>query len=153
MKLSNVQEEYLKVIYLLNQNNNKARVTDIAKELNKTKATVNYTINNLKNEGFINYETYGQITLTDLGNKQARKILEAYDIVYLFLHEILKIEDENAKKEAIKMKAMLEDETINKLAVYTHNALGLYSLNCGYNINNERCIDCLRRKERKIING
>lgn len=130
MKLSNVQEEYVKTIYLLNQNDKKARITDIAKKLNKTKPTVNYAMNNLKEEGLIDYEVYGEITLTDLGKQYARKILEAYDIVYLFLHEILKLEDEKAEKEATKMKAILEDDTINKLAVYVHNKLGLYKLDC-----------------------
>ena len=126
MNLTNIQEEYLKTIYLLKKQQSKARITDIAKELNKTKPTVNYTINNLKEEGYINYEIYGDITLTEIGEKQARKILEAYDIVYLFLHE-----------------------TLNKLAIYVHETLGLYELNCGYDINKERCINCLRRKERK----
>lgn len=152
MKLSNIQEEYLKVIYLLEQNENGARVTDIAQKLKRTKPTVNYAINNLKEEGLVNYETYGNITLTDLGKKQARKILEAYDIVYIFLQEILKLDKNKAESEATKMKAILEDETLNKLAVYVHNVLGLYKLDCGYDINKERCIKCLRRKERKNIN-
>ena len=80
----------------------------------------------------------------------SKKILEAYDIVYLFLHEILKLEDKKAEEEAIKMKAVLEDETLNKLAIYAHKTLGLYELDCGYDINKERCINCLRRKERKV---
>ena len=141
MNLTNIQEEYLKTIYLLKKDLKKARITDIAQKLNKTKPTVNYAINNLKEEGYINYETYGDITLTDKGEKQAKKILEAYDIVYLFLHEILKLGDK---------KAVLEDETLNKLAIYAHKTLGLYELDCGYDINKERCINCLRRKERKV---
>ena len=150
MNLTNIQEEYLKTIYLLKKDLKKARITDIAQKLNKTKPTVNYAINNLKEEGYINYETYGDITLTAKGEKQAKKILEAYDIVYLFLHEILKLEDKKAEEEAIKMKAVLEDETLNKLAIYAHKTLGLYELDCGYDINKERCINCLRRKERKV---
>ena len=69
MNLTNIQEEYLKTIYLLKKDLKKARITDIAQKLNKTKPTVNYAINNLKEEGYINYETYGDITLTDKGEK------------------------------------------------------------------------------------
>lgn len=154
MKLTKTQEEYLKTIYLLeNEDNaNGARVTDIARILNKTKPTVNYAITNLKESGLINYETYGNISLTDTGIKYAKKVLEAYDIVYLFLNGILEIEPDKAEIEATKMKAILDDDTINKLAIYTHKTLDLYSLECGYDINNERCINCLRRKERKVIN-
>ena len=146
MDLSKTQEEYLKTIYLLNKEEGKARVTDIALMLNKAKATVNYTVTNLKSLGLLNYETYGEISLTDEGNKLAKKILEAYDIVYLFLNNILEIDNEKAKEEATKIKATLDDETLNKLAKYTHKTLGLHSLECGYDINNEKCLSCERRR-------
>ena len=84
MKLTDVQEEYLKTIYMLENTEKVARVTDIAKKLNKTKSTVNYSIKNLKEEGLIDYEIYGEIALTKQGKIKAQKILEAYDIVYLF---------------------------------------------------------------------
>lgn len=152
MKLTNVQKEYLKTIYLLEKSEKEVRVTDIANKLNKTKPTVNYAINSLKEEKLINYEVYGPITLTNLGKNAAEKVLEAYDIVCLFLTEILKMDKAEAEHEANKIKATLKDETINKLAKYTNETLGLPSLECGYNINNERCLKCLRR-ERKNING
>ena len=147
MNLSKTQEEYLKTIYLLQGEKGKARVTDIAQRLNKAKATVNYTVTNLKNLGLINYETYGEISLTEEGDKLAKKVLEAYDIVYLFLNEILEIDDTKAEEEASKIKATIDDETLNKLAKYTHKTLGLYSLECGYDINNEKCLSCERRRK------
>ena len=106
----------------------------------------------LKEEKLINYEVYGPITLTNIGKNAAEKVLEAYDIVCLFFTEILKMEKAEAEHEANKIKATLKDETINKLAKYTNETLGLPSLECGYNINNERCLKCIRR-ERKNING
>ena len=146
MKLSNVQEEYLKTIYMLEKDQKKVRITDIATKLNKTKSTVNYAINSLKSEGLINYEVYGDISLTKCGKMMAIKLLEAYDIVFLFLKEILNLDEKEAEQEAIKMKATLSDETLNKLAVYVHKTLGLHSLECGYNIGNYKCIVCPRRK-------
>ena len=56
MKLTNSQEEYLKTIYLLEKNNKKVRVTDIAKKLKITKPSVNKGINVLKEIGLVNYE-------------------------------------------------------------------------------------------------
>ena len=120
MKISNIQEEYLKTIYLFEKDNKKVRITDIAKKLNKTKPTVNYAINSLKEEGLLNYEVYGDISLTKSGEMMAIKILEAYDIVYLFLNEILKLDEKQAEIEAEKMKQSLSDETLNKLAAYVH---------------------------------
>ncbi len=139
----------MKTIYILQNHNGKARITDIAKTLNKTKPTVNYMVVHLKEMGLINYETYGSISLTEGGKKCAKKALEAYDIVYLFLNEILKMKPDTAKVEAEKIKATVSDETLNKLAMYTHKTLGLYSLECGYDINNERCMSCVRRTRNK----
>lgn len=150
MKLTNTQKEYLKTIYLLEKSANEVRVTDIANKLDKTKPTINYAIKSLKDEGLINYEVYGPITLTNLGKNVAEKILEAYDIFCLFLTEILKIEKKEAESEANKIKVALKDETINKLAQFTNKTLGLPSLDCGYNINNQRCLQCLRRERKNI---
>lgn len=147
MNLTGVQEEYLKTIYTLQKTKKLVRVTDIAKKLNKTKPTVNYSVNNLKTEGLINYEAYGDITLTKEGEQLAQKILEAYDIMYIFFNEIIGLDEKEAEEEATKVKATLKDKTLNKIAVYTHKTLGLYSLECGYDINNEKCITCLRRKK------
>lgn len=149
MKLTNTQEEYLKTIYILEMTKNTVRVTDIATRLGKTKASVNTAIKNLKQENLVNYETYGNTKLTELGKKEAIKIIEAYDIVKLFLKEILCVNEDNLEEEAKKMKTVLSDDSINKLAVYTHKVLKLHSLECGYDINNERCIKCSRRTERK----
>ena len=145
MKLTNSQEEYLKVIYILKNTENEIKVTEIAKRLDKTKASVNNGINSLKAEGLINYEKYGQIELTEQGEREAIKIIEAYDIVKLFLTDILDAKKENSDEEAKKIKTILSDDTLNKLAKYTHKTLGLYSLECGYDINNENCIKCARR--------
>lgn len=149
MNLTNIQEEYLKTIYTLQKTENQVRVTDIANKLHKTKPTVNYAINNLKSEGLVNYEAYKNISLTNKGKQEAKKILEAYDIMYIFFNEILGLDEKKSEQEATKVKATLEDETLNKIAVYTHKTLGLYSLECGYDINKEKCITCLRRKSKK----
>lgn len=143
--LSKALEEYVKVMYVLKLNNGNIRVTDIANSLDVSKASVNKAIKQLKTEGIADYETYGEIELTSEGNRLARKILEAYDITYLFLSEILNVDSKLAENEAKDMKNILSDNTLNRLAKYTHERLGLASLECGYDIDNERCISCIRR--------
>ena len=149
INLTNSQEEYLKVIYILKNTQKDIRVTDIAKKLDKSKASVNNAINLLKNDGLIDYEPYGQIKLTEEGETEAIKIIEAYDIVKLFLTDILNANKENVDEEAKKIKTMLSDDTLNKLAKYTHKTLGLYSLDCGYDIAKTSCIKCARRRIKK----
>lgn len=76
----------------------------------------------------------------------AKKILEAYDIVYLFLKEVLELNSDEAEKEAEKIKSVINDNTINNLAKYVHKVLDMTSLDCGYDVNKEKCRSCLRRK-------
>ena len=147
--ISKSLEEYLKTIYIIQKQNKQPRVTDIAEKMNCSKASVNKSLKLLTEQGLINYEAYGQIQITENGTKLAKKILEANDIVYLFLTEILGEDKEVAEKEAKEIKMVMNDTTLNKLAKYLHKELGLYSLECGYDINNEHCIDCARRKIEK----
>ena len=146
--ISKSLEEYLKTIYIIQKQDKQPRVTDIAEKMNCTKASVNKSLKLLKEEKLVNYEAYGQIELTKEGTKLAKKILEANDIVYLFLTEILGEDKVISEKEAKNIKMVMNDSTINKLARYVHKELGLYSLDCGYDINNERCIDCTRRTKK-----
>ena len=143
--ISKSLEEYLKTMYVLNKQIGKIRVTDVAEKMNCTKPSVNKAINNLKVEGLINYEIYGTIELTKEGENLAKKILEASDIVYVFLKDVLNLEDEEAQKEAENIKSTISDNTINELAKYVHKVLDLNDLNCGFDINKEKCRSCLRR--------
>ena len=143
--ISKSLEEYIKTMYILKKQTGNIRVTDIANKMNCTKPSVNKALNNLKLEGLVNYETYGPIELTSEGENLAKKIIEAYDIVYLFLMDVLNLTKEDAEKEAEKIKLSITDDTINKLAKYVHKVLDLSNLDCDYNINNERCRSCVRR--------
>ena len=82
------------------------------------------------------------------GENLAKKILEAYDIVYLFLKDVLNINEEEAAYEAEKIKLAITDNTTNKLAKYIHKVLDLNDLNCDYDINKEKCRECARRKNK-----
>lgn len=138
-------EEYLKTIYVFKKNGEKIQVTKIANKMGLTKPSVNRALKVLKTERLINYEAYGDIELTLKGEELAKKILEAYDIVYVFLTEILEVPKEEAKEEAVNVKSVLEDNTLNLLTKYVHKKLGLYELNCDYDINNEKCRNCTRK--------
>lgn len=150
--VSKALEEYLKTMYVLKKQSGNVRVTDIAKKMNCTKASVNKALYNLKDNGLVNYESYGTIELTEDGENLAKKILEAYDIVYLFLKDVLNIESDDAKKEAEKIKLAITDDTINQLAKYVHKVLGLNNLDCNYDVNKEKCRCCVRRTQSLLNN-
>ena len=149
MELTNSQEEYLKAIYVLSNNNQEIRVTDIAKKLNITKPSVNKGIKNLASINMVNYKTYGEITLTEEGKKEAKKILKKFDITKLFLTEILDIDEQQAEEDAKRVKNALSEKTEEKLEKYVIKILNLDSLKCNWDMENEKCRNCLKIKNKK----
>lgn len=143
--ISKSLEEYLKTMYVLNKKTGRVRVTDVAEKMNCTKASVNKAVKNLKENNLVNFETYGTIELTEEGINLAKKVLEVYDITFLFLKEVLNLDEESSKEEAEKIKSVIKDETVNKLAKYVHKVLDLNNLDCNYDINKPKCIECMRR--------
>ena len=151
MKLTNSQEEYLKTIYILEKNNNKVRVTDIAQKLNITKPSVNKAINILKDLKLIEYETYKNINLTKKGETLAKEIIKKQDILEIFLIGILGIKRDIAIKEAKDIKNIMSSNSIKKLDTYINKILGLEELKCGYNKNNEKCRECIKITARERL--
>ena len=144
MKLSNSQEEYLKTIYILEKNNTKVRVTDIADKLKITKPSVNKAINLLKDMGVINYQAYGDITLTKQGESYAIDIIKKQDILKMFLVEILDIDEKQAQEEAKAMRYDISEQTAKKLNQYITQIMNLGNLDCNYDKNSKKCQNCIK---------
>ena len=149
--LSKSSEEYLKNIYLIKQQNGNVRITDIANKMKCTKPSVNKAIYILRDNLMVTNEPYGEIQLTKQGENYAQKIIAAYDIVYLFLTELLGIDKELAHEQAEKMKASMSDNTLNKLAKYVHIQLNIGDPNCAYDLNKETCRACEAEKIKRLV--
>ena len=62
---------------------------------------------------------------------------------------MLGLNNDEASKEAEKIKLVITDDTANKLARYVHKVLDLSELDCNYDINKEKCRKCIRRTGKK----
>ena len=143
-KITNSQEEYLKTIFILEKNNKKVRVTDIAEKLHITKPSVNKAINILKDMELINYKIYGDIKLTQQGEKLAKEIIKKHDILKMFLSDVLEVEPNKAEEEAKQMKYAISEDTAKKLDQYIGKIFDLGDLNCNYDSNSEKCRNCVK---------
>ncbi len=141
-------EEYLKTIYILKNTEGNVRVTDISKKLNCSKPSVNRALNCLKDEGLITYEAYGDIDITQEGTDVAKSAIKRYDILKLFLIDILEVDENVAQDEATKMKHAISEDTISKLENYIIKVLGLEELKCNFDLGNDRCQNCVRIKSK-----
>jgi len=142
--LTSSLEEYLKTIYILKNTEKQIRVTDISKKLNCSKPSVNRALNCLKVEGLIEYEAYGDIKLTQQGIKQAKAIIKRYDVLKLFLTDVLEVDETVAEKEATAMKHSISENTIAKLENYINKIFDLEDLNCCYDEKSNKCKECIK---------
>ena len=69
--ISESVEMYLEAILELEAKNSVVRSVDIARFLGVTKPSVNHAMTNLKNEGYILMEPYGDIVFTEKGRETA----------------------------------------------------------------------------------
>ena len=144
MKLTNSQEDYLKTIYILEKSNNKVRVTDIAQKLKITKPSVNRAIKTLRDLDLLEYEAYGEINLTYVGEELAKEIIKKHDIIKMFLVDILGVDEKNAEEEAKSMKYAISPDTTKKLEKYIGKIMDLGDLDCDYDENNPKCQSCIK---------
>jgi DtxR family Mn-dependent transcriptional regulator len=76
MTVSN--QKYLKAIYVLSRSGC-ARVIDIADALSVSKASVCSALKRLADKGFVEHEPYGDIKLTDAGERKAKALIASYE--------------------------------------------------------------------------
>ena len=145
-------EEYLQTVYILHSKNGKVRITDIAVKLDCTKASVNRAIKNLCVDGYLNYETYGTIELTEKGIESAKYIIKKYGVLKEFLKQILEIDEETAEKEAKAMKHAISENTATKLDIYINSIIDIGDLTCGYNPESPKCRACVKKTAKNRIN-
>lgn len=153
MVLSNSLEEYLKTIYLLEISEQQVRVTDIAQKLNCSKPSVNRALKVLKENNLIEYEAYGDILLTSIGKREAKQILRKYDVLKLFLTEVLEVKESVADQEAVRMKHAVSKETVQKLEQYVDKILNLGDLSCDYDETSEKCKNCVKITVKNRLKG
>ena len=108
-------EEYLYSIYALSKEGEGARVTDIANKMEVTKASTNNALNQLKEQGLINYEKYKNITLTKEGLARAKYIERRHELFKKFLEDIIKTDPHLVEQETERLAHCISCHTAAKL--------------------------------------
>lgn len=113
--LSAIQADYLEIIYEEFLENGTARGCSIAQAANVTRATVTATMRSLKALGYINYEPYGPITLTDKGKEEAESLREKRLAIEAFFKDVFGTDPAVARKLASANKHGAPEKMIRSL--------------------------------------
>ncbi len=115
--LTRAGEDYLEAIYVLStqSEDGSVRSVDVAEDLKVSKASVNKALSMLKEQGMVNQEHYGKVTLTDNGCSYARLVWRAHRALRAFLTNEIGVDYETADEEACLMEHVLSRNTMNLL--------------------------------------
>ncbi|SEO94598.1 metal-dependent transcriptional regulator [Propionispora vibrioides] len=108
--LSPSLEDYLEEIYRFAASRGEARVTDISRTLRVSLPSVTKAMAKLKSGGYITYQKYGMIELTDKGRQMGSYLVERNTLLQDFLRTLCSGCDVAAEAEA--MEHYLSPETI-----------------------------------------
>jgi DtxR family transcriptional regulator, Mn-dependent transcriptional regulator len=113
--LSASLEDYLEVIFHLEQSNRVARAKDIADQMNVQRASVTGALKALAHRGLINYSPYSYITLTSAGRAVAQDIIHRHETLKEFFVAALQLQPEEAEANACRIEHAIDPAAVDQL--------------------------------------
>ena len=114
MNIHESAENYLESILKLQEEHGMVRSIDIVRELGLSKPSVSVAMRNLRENGYIQMDNDGYITLLPPGEDIARRIYERHKLLtQIFIQ--LGVSPETAAADACKVEHDLSDETFEKI--------------------------------------
>ena len=107
-------EDYLEVIYELVEQKGYATTVDISNILNVSSSSVTKMMQKLDETGYLKYEKYRGIRLTEEGIHIAQNIRSRHGLLAEFFR-IIGVDEESANSDAEGIEHHLHPETIRKL--------------------------------------
>jgi len=110
-------EMYLETILVLSRRNNEVRSIDIVGELDFKKSSVSVAMKKLRENGFIEMDDKGFITLTQKGRQIAETMFERHTLISGWLRR-LGVAEKTAIEDACRIEHVISPESF--LAIKKH---------------------------------
>ena len=114
MKIQESAENYLETRLTLSQQKPNVRSIDIVNELNFSKPSVSVAMKNLRENGYIQMDGNGFITLTPSGLAIAEKIYERHTLISQWLIS-LGVDEKIAQEDACRMEHVISAESFEAI--------------------------------------
>lgn len=116
-------EEYVEVIYLLEEEDGRAQTGRIASEMRVRPSSATEMLQKLQEEGLLRYETYAGANLTPAGQRLARELKRRHGVIADFL-EIIGVERDVADADACQIEHHVSRESVEHLEKFVEFAKG-----------------------------
>jgi len=113
--ISSTVEDYLKVVLKIEDMQQKASTSKLARHLDVADPTVTDMLRKLKKTGLLEYKPYHGATLTKKGRLMALRILRRHRLLELFLHQILGYGWEEVHGEAENLEHAVSDFFVDRI--------------------------------------
>lgn len=114
MNIHESAEDYLERILMLRLKNGMVRSIDIVRELDYSKPSVSVAMKRLRENGYIEMDGNGYITLLPSGEEIAARIYDRHQLLAEFLTR-LGVSSENAVADACKIEHDISNESYEKI--------------------------------------
>ncbi|MGN1249890.1 MAG: metal-dependent transcriptional regulator [Candidatus Spyradocola sp.] len=114
MQIHESAEDYLETILQLTEQRGQVRSIDIVNALGYSKPSVSVAMKRLRENGYIDVDGDGYITLNPPGLAIAQRIVNRHRLLTRFL-VALGVSEQTASADACKMEHDLSDETFEKI--------------------------------------
>jgi Mn-dependent DtxR family transcriptional regulator len=111
-------EDYLERIHELIESKGTAHVADIAQSLGVGQPSVTSMVQKLADEGYLHYEKYRALTLTEAGRSVAERIHDRHNVLADFF-TLFDLDDETQARDIEGIEHHLSVDTLNTLADLT----------------------------------
>ena len=117
MNIHESAEDYLEAILILRERQGSVRSIDIVHQLELTKPSVSVAMKRFRENGYIEMDADGFITLLPPGEEIAQRIYDRHKLLTKFL-VALGVSEETAAADACKVEHDLSDETFEKIKAH-----------------------------------
>ena len=117
MKIQESAENYLETILILKKRNGAVRSIDIANELEYSKPSVSVAMKHLRENGYIEMDADGYISLLETGRAIAEKIYERHTLLADWLKR-LGVSPEIAAEDACRIEHVISAESVEAIKRY-----------------------------------
>ncbi len=122
MEIHQSAEDYLECILKLSKVKPVVRSVDIATDMNYSKPSISVAMKNLRENGFIEVDDAGFITLTDSGMQIAASVYERHQLLKKWL-VYLGVEETTAEEDACRIEHTLSPETFAVLKEHINQTM------------------------------
>jgi len=117
MRLQESGEMYLETILILSQTKNYVRSIDVCEYMGYSKPSISRAVSLLRNDGYVDMDNRGYLSLTEKGRQIAEKIYERHQVLTKVLID-LGVDADTAAEDACRIEHVISQRSFDVIKAH-----------------------------------